>query len=152
MDTKSFNLPSDFPKSESYQRHQKQRFWQILLPIIFGCLLILAAAVMVILRTVHTEAGGIVSQWADASLIWLILPVLPVALALTVVLAGMVYLMAKALNIIPTYSLLVQQYANLMSIYVKKWMNKIVTPFFAVKSFRAGLATFFSSVFGLVRK
>jgi hypothetical protein len=137
-----------YQQSQSFQRHKKQYFWQILLPVGVGGLLVLAIAVMVILTAGGTDAGGPVSQWADTSLIWMSIPVLIFALLIGVVLIFFVYLIAQLLKVLPYYTSLAQQYTQLFSVKIKYWLNKIVSPFFTVSSFQARISAFFSALSG----
>jgi len=76
METHTLNIKAEYAENASYRRHQKQLFWQILLPVGLGFTLVLAIAVMVVMATPGANAGAHASQWADASTIWLVIPVL----------------------------------------------------------------------------
>lgn len=138
--------------SPSIHRHHRDRTWQILFPIIFGFLLIIAAGVFVTLTASGTASGASVSQWADISSIWLILPVIMFALFGILVLAAMIFLMAKLLNILPFYTDLVQQYAGLISARINLATRKVVSPIVSARSIRAGMNGFFTALLGLKRK
>ncbi len=135
----------------SIQRHHRDKFWQILFPLILGVLLILGMAVIVVLTATRSTAGGSVSQWADASLLWLILPVMMIAIFGIVVLLGLIYLVAKLINILPTYTNLVQVYAELIAGKVSLVTRKILSPFVNLSSTNAGVKGFFSALFGKSR-
>jgi hypothetical protein len=138
--------------SPSIHRHHRDRTWQILFPIIVGFLLIIAAGVFVILTASGTSTGASVSQWADISSIWLILPVIMFTLFGTMVLAALIFLMAKLLNILPFYTDLVQQYAGLITARINLAMRKMVNPVVSARSVRAGVNGFFKALLGLKRK
>jgi len=138
--------------SSSMHRHRRDRTWQILFPIIAGFLLIIAAGVFVILTASGTSSGASVSQWADISSIWLILPVIIFALFSTLLLAALIFLMAKLLNILPFYTNLVQQYAGLISVRINLATRKMVSPVVSARSIKAGVAGFFTALLGLKRK
>ena len=146
--TKKSTLESELQNSESFLRHKKQRFWQILTPVGLGVLLILAIAAMVIITATGTDAGGPVSQWADTSFIWLIMPVMVFAIVVTLIIIGLIYLLAQVLNILPQYTFLVQQYANLFEIQVKYWSRKIVSPIITIGSYAAVVKAFFKALTG----
>ena len=152
MNIKSAATELDIEKTNSYQRHQRQRFWQILTPLGLSVLLILALAVMVVMTATKTEVGGVVSQWADASLIWLSLPALTFAIITILILVGLIVLVARILKIVPFYTFLGQQYSNLIALKVKYWSNKLVAPLIAVQSFRAAVRGFFSALLGRSEK
>ena len=135
----------------SMERHHRERFWQILLPLILAVLLILAAAVMIVLTATRSTAGGPVSQWADASAIWLILPVIMFAFLGILVLLGLIYGVAKMINILPPYTNLIQGYAGLIAAKVKLITIKIAKPVIAVESAKAGIKGFLSALSGKKR-
>ncbi|MFO7972828.1 MAG: hypothetical protein R6U40_13920 [Desulfobacterales bacterium] len=135
----------------SLQRHRREKIWQILVPLILGVLLILAVAVLVVLTATRSTAGGPVSQWADTSAIWLILPVMMFAVVGTLVLIGLIYGVAKMIEILPPYANLVQGYAGLIAAKVKLITRKIVNPIIAVESTKAGVKGFISALFGSTR-
>lgn len=152
MDKKNSTTKAEGQKSTSYLRHQRQKFWQIVVPVGVGVLLILAIAVMVVLAVSPERVGGSVSQWADASLIWLLLPVLAVALITTLVLFGLVFLVSQLLDILPRYTFPAQQYVAQFEAKVKIWSKKIVSPIFTIKSVNAGVGAFFSSLLSRLSK
>lgn len=148
MDTHSSTTKSEIQNRASYRRHNKQRFWQILAPVGVGVMLALTLAVLVILTATRGDTGGRISGWADTSFIWLILPVMLIAIIGTLVIGGLIYLVGRVLNILPSYTYLGQQYSGLISAQVKYWSNKVVEPSIAVKSFMAGVGRFFNRLFG----
>lgn len=152
MEKESYISTEKNLKSASRQHHHREKIWQILFPIAIGFLLIIIAAVFVVLTASRSSGGGSVSQWADTSTIWLVLPIMMFAAFGTLVLAGLIYLVAKLLDILPPYTNLIQQYANLITARVNLATRKMVSPFVSAKSIRAGVGGFLSSLFGLNRK
>jgi len=139
-------------KGASMQRHYREKIWQILFPIAIGVLLIIISAVFVILTASQTSGGGSVSQWADTSTIWLVLPIMMFAVFGTLVLAGLIYLVAKLRKILPPYTNLIQQYAGWITAQVNLATRKMISPLVSAKSIRAGVGGFLSSLFRLNRK
>jgi hypothetical protein len=135
-------------QSKSYLRHRKQRLWQILIPVWLGILLILAVAALVVWTASGSGPGGVISAGADTAIIWLILPVLFFAFVGGVILLVLIYLLAKVLGILPSYTYLGQQYAELIAAQVTYWANLAVKPIFAVRGFLAGARTLFDGLFG----
>ena len=86
-------------ESESYRAYKRAAFWQILLPIGLILLIFVSVSVLVSLRPAET-----LGQWASISAIWLIIPLLIFLLVNLLLLAGMVYGMAKLLDITPIYT------------------------------------------------
>ena len=148
METQNSTLKAEIAKSTSYKRHRNQFYWQILAPIGLGFLLLAAVGVIVVLTATTTNAGGPVSQWADASLIWLVLPILMVAIVAILVLFTIIYLVAQILDILPPYTFLVRHYFNIFSLKVQVWSNKTVRPLIAIKSQAARVEAFFTALLG----
>ncbi len=141
----------EFNQNTSYHLHKKQRFWQILFPVGLGVLLILVLVVLVILTSVHGDAQGEVSILADASMIWLILPVLIFAVVMTVTLLGLIFLLAKVLHILPSYTSQAQYYVELFSSKVKYLAGKLTEPIIKVRSIGATINAIFTALFGRSR-
>lgn len=139
-------------KRPSLERHRREKIWQIQVPLIIGILLILAVGVIVVLTAARTSTGGAVSQWADTSAIWLILPVIMFAILGIMVLTGLIYLIARIIKILPSYADLVHGYAGQVAAKVSLVTRKIASPFIAVKSTRAGIKGFISALFGKTRR
>lgn len=125
----------------SYQRHKRQQFWQILAPIGVGILLLIAAMTMMILAATGGDPTGQISGWADVSMIWLILPVLMIAIVIALLLFALIFLLARTLKILPMYTGLVQQYAGLIEEKVKYFAHRLVGPVIRVKSTLTGIKT-----------
>jgi hypothetical protein len=139
-------------KSKSYLQHRKQRRWQIYLPLGLGIVITLALMVWILLTASGRAPGGIISSGADTALIWLILPALVFALVAILVLFGLVYLLAKILNLLPSYTYLGQQYADLVAAQVTYWANMAVKPVFEVRAVAASIKALFKELFGRSEK
>ena len=148
MDNNRSQTSPSNPEHLSYRRHKKQQFWQILAPIIAGFLLMAAAMVLMILTATQGDASSQVSGWADVSIIWLILPVLMVAVLVAILLFVLVFLMARALRILPVYTGLVQQYAAVAAVKVKQFSNKLTSPIIGIRSSTTGAKKVFGKLFG----
>ncbi len=117
----------------SYRRHQRQRFWQIIFPLLLVGALLLAVAVGALL-------GGMAraSLWADAALIWLLFPwlaLLLLPLALTV--AAIVGL-ARLLGAAPMWFAGRQRDFERLAAHVRRWSNRTTKPFVQLAGWRAG--------------
>ena len=152
METKMMESNNVSRQSPSFRRHQKQRFWQILAPIILGGLITLAAATLMVLTLTGSVSGVNLSQTADTSLIWLIVPIMVFGIFLTVLLLGLVYLIARILNVLPQYTFLVQQYAALIEAKILLWTKKGMTPLIKTKSASAAVGAFFKNLFIWAKK
>jgi hypothetical protein len=118
----------------SQQNHRKQVFWQITVPLIAIVAVILAVAVLAATGSVQST-----SLWANISLIWLIIPVMVIALILMVMLAGLVYAVVWLVRILPVYSMQVQNFMIAITSQVEKLGNAIVEPILRVNAFLASL-------------
>ncbi len=97
------------PQHRSYRSHRKQAAWQILLPVIVAGLCMIGAFVLLYLGV--TRGSSDLSKWAEVSTIWLTIPVGIGALIMLGVLSVVVYVLGRALGIIPRYTLIGQKYA-----------------------------------------
>ena len=106
------------------RRHHHQRTWQILVPFLLMTGLIVAAAVLVV-------AGG-ESQarlWADISIIWLLAPLLVLALLVAVLLGILIYALAQLARVAPAYTLRAQHFVTQVQSAVQQAADWIVKPF-----------------------
>ena len=136
MDTK---LPR--PVRLSYKEHRKQLMWQIILPIVLTVILIIAAIVLINIATFRD--GGDVARWAAVSTIWIVVPIMIGMLIFTVVLGGLVYLLARLLNITPTYTGMAQDYVRKAAVYIKKGADAMVRPIIGLEGIKASIDAFF---------
>ncbi len=128
--------PSRNPVTE--QAHRKETFRQITLPLLLGVLAILGLAVWAVLVA---SGGGNVSQAADASLIFLIIPTFVMAFILLAVLFGLVYGMARFLKLLPPKFFTLQGFFYRIQDSVEKAADKAVEPALRMKSAGAGWQT-----------
>jgi hypothetical protein len=91
--------------SPTVQTHKRQFAWQILVPFLVATALILAVAVLVATGTADTNR-----PWADVSIIWMIAPMLVVALVMVTALSFLIYGFAKLLKVTPKYTAKAQFY------------------------------------------
>ncbi len=118
--------------------HRKEIFWQIAFPLILGVIAIIGLAVWVVWIA---SGGGDVSQAADASLIFLIIPTMLMAFILLAVLAGFIYGMARFLRFLPPKFYLLQGIFYRIQAGVQRAADKAVEPSLRMKSARAGWQT-----------
>lgn len=118
----------------SQQTHRKQVFWQITVPLIAVVVLTLAVAVLAATGSVQST-----SLWANISLIWLIIPVMVIALILMVMLAGLVYAVIWLVRILPGYGMQAQNFMIAIASQVENLGNAIVEPILRVNAFLASL-------------
>jgi hypothetical protein len=128
------------PVHESYKRHRKQLAWQIILPMVLSVVLCIALIVLIGFATFRD--GGDVGRWAAISTIWIVVPIMIGSLIVLALLGGLVYLMAKLLNIMPTYTGMAQDYVHIAVSYIKRGADAVVKPVFFVDGLGASIRAF----------
>jgi len=129
------------PVRLSYQRHRKQLMWQIILPVVLASLLVIAAIVLINIATFRD--GGDVARWTAVSTIWIVIPIMIGMLILLFILGGLVYLMAKLLNVTPTYTGQVQDLIYKIAGYAKRGADAVVKPVLGFEGVKASINAFF---------
>ena len=117
------------PEHYSYQLHRKQRNTQIILPIILSVVLLVGLIVLISISTFNQ--GGDVGRWAAISTIWIVIPVLLAGLVTLVVLIGLIYLMARALQGLPYYTGIAQDYVYKARGYIIRGADMAAKPILA---------------------
>ncbi|HUH97473.1 MAG TPA: hypothetical protein VLZ89_08960 [Anaerolineales bacterium] len=125
-------FPQDHP---SYQLHRRQVWTQILLPILLTVLVFLAVTVITGLATFRDH--GQVARWAAISTIWLVIPVMLAGLILLVLLAALIYLLARLIGLIPPYSYRAQRFVYRIEGHVKRGTAMLVRPVLFVDPIRS---------------
>jgi len=104
--------------------HKRQLAWQILVPLLVVMALAITAAVLI-----SIGAASATRTWADVSTIWLILPMLFLALFAVLVLGFLIYGIAKLLQVTPHYSGKVQDFLAQLSGWTRKIADGAASPF-----------------------
>jgi hypothetical protein len=94
-------------KSPTIRQHQRQLFWQILLPMLLVALIGLAAGGLVTWATFANK--GDARLWADISVIWLLAPMLLVALVAAIAVGGLIYGVARLTKATPRLTARLQE-------------------------------------------
>jgi hypothetical protein len=118
------------PEHYSYLRHRKQRTNQIILPVILSALVLVGIVVLVSVATFNQ--GGDVGRWAAISTIWIIIPMLLGGLIVLAILGGLIYLMARALDALPYYTGIAQDYVYMARGYIIRGADMAVKPILAL--------------------
>lgn len=129
------------PVHESYKRHRRQLAWQVILPVILS--VVLCVVLIVLVNVATFRDGGDVARWSAISTIWIVIPIMLGLVLVLAVLVGLVYLMARLLNITPTYTGLAQEYVHKAAIYIKRGADAAVKPVFFVDGLGASIRAFF---------
>ena len=116
------------------EAHQRQTFWQIYFPlIIFGALVLITIALVLLADDQGT------SKWADISLIFMISLAMVAFILITIFLVISVIYSRKLIIATPYFFFIVQKYAYIIEIRVKKTSNVAVEPFLRLNSYIAGV-------------
>lgn len=128
--------PKELPERNpvTYERHRKEVMWQILVPVLIGAVIVLTLAILAATRT-----DAQVSKGADVSVIWMITPMLIIALIFLVLLGAMIYAVMSLLGILPSYARLVQDYFDALRVQVGIVSDKTVEPILRMESIKASL-------------
>jgi hypothetical protein len=126
--------------SPTVRTHRRQFVWQILVPFVVMALLLVAGAALILSSGPPRER-----VWADVSIIWLILPLLALALILAVVLVFAIVGLAKLMQIAPRYTSQAQAISFIAAAGARKVANGIVAPYVWFEQAKAAL----KSIFGL---
>ena len=110
-------------ETPTVQTHKRQFAWQILVPFLVVMALILVVAVLVATGATDTRA------WADVSTIWVIIPVLILALVFMVVLGFLIYGFAKLLQVTPRYTGKAQDFFAMLSTWARIIADGTTKPF-----------------------
>jgi len=125
----------------SYQKHQRQLWTRIILPVILAAVVVIALAVLVGVAAFGVEGDS--PRWAAISTIWLVIPVMFFGLLFLAVVAGLIYLLARTLKAMPPYTSKVQNYTYRVSGIIKRISDGAAKPVFLVESILASIKAFF---------
>ncbi len=117
---------------------------QIILPMVLTVILFIALIVLINIATFRDN--GDVERWAAVSTIWIAIPIIIGLLIFLVLAAGVVYLLARLLNIAPTYTGMAQNYVNIALSYVKHAAEALVKPVIQLNGILAGITAFFEKI------
>jgi hypothetical protein len=125
--------------SPSVRLHKRQFAWQILTPILVVTALIVAAAAL-LASGGAAEARG----WADVSIIWIIAPLLAVALLFIAVLGFLIYGVAKLIQVMPRYTAKAQFYTAAAAAVIHKVADGATKPVVWVRQAGAAIKSLFN--------
>jgi uncharacterized membrane protein len=132
------------PEHYSYKLHRKQRNTQIILPIILSVVVLVGLIVLISFATF--KQGGDVGRWAAISTIWIVIPILLAGLITLVVLIGRIYLMARALQGLPYYTGIAQDYVYKARGYIIRGADMAVKPILALDGWLESIKAFFGRI------
>jgi hypothetical protein len=123
------------------QLHRRQRFWQILFPMVLVVILMLITGGFTI------AAGQAENRlWADISIVWMVAPLLILALFLLAILVGMIYLLARLSSHIPKQTRRVQILFRRIGKESQKIADSAVRPVLWLHQFQGGIKSVFEKL------
>lgn len=125
-------------------RHTRQVFWQITFPLILAAVIVLAAAVLVVLGSQR----GLVSagQMASISIIWMIAPLIIIVVIFLLFTAGMIFLLSRAIRVLPVYTRLIQLWVQIFGLRVENFMDLLARPAIGTGARAAGWKAFWKQL------
>jgi hypothetical protein len=132
------------PTHESYLKHRKQLTWQIVLPVVLTSVLLIA--LIVLINIAAFRANGDVARWAAISTLWIVIPIMLGMLIFLALLGGIIYLLAKLLNITPRYTGLAQDYVFKAAGIVKRTLDAMVKQIIEIQGVMASIREFFRRI------
>jgi hypothetical protein len=87
-----------------------------------------------------------VGRWAAISTIWIVIPILLVGLITLLVLIGLIYLMARALQGLPHYTGIAQDYVYKARGYIIRGADMAVKPILALDGWLESIKAFFGRI------
>jgi len=128
------------PNPLTQRKHRKEVLWQITAPLVIGALLVLAAGVGVVYAGASNT--GPVDRLASISIIWLIIPMMVVALIFLAVTVALAYGLMRLNDLLPIYSRQLQDLFVVIEARVKRAADAAVEPALRVRSAAAWLRAF----------
>ena len=126
------SLPA--PNPVTREKHRRELFFQVTLPLIL-------VAVLIVLTAVIVTAGSMVSvsKLADISLIWLIIPMLIVGLISFALIVVFIYGIVKLVQVLPIYASQVYTFVLAFGFQINRIGDKSVEPILRIQAFTASI-------------
>jgi hypothetical protein len=121
--------------------HRRQLIWQVWVPLGAAVLIFIALAVWASLATASNSVVG--THFADISAVFLIVPAVIAGFVILVILAAIIFGLAKLLAVLPIFSLRVRAQFYFVEGAVIAFLDKLTQPVLAVDSSWSGLDNFF---------
>ena len=130
--------PAEHP---SYQKHRRELWTKILIPMLAAVTLIVAVAVLT--GFAASRENSEVGRWAAISTIWIVIPIMAAGLLLFLVFIAILYGMARLLALIPAYTGQAQKIVWRIEGYVKRGADMAVKPVLALEGITATIKQLF---------
>jgi hypothetical protein len=133
----SRRLPEPNPVTRDI--HQRQVFWQVFVPVVLSAVIFLGLGVLL---TVSGSPDQ-VTRFSDISIIFLILPTVLVGIIFLVLFGAFIFLAARLLKVLPSYTRLAQIYLNRLTGMLHRAADMAADPILSVESKYAGIKSIF---------
>jgi len=129
------------PVHESYRKHRKDLAWKILFPVIFSSVLCVGLVVLINFATFRD--GGDVARWAGISTIWIAIPTIVGLLIVLAVLGGIIYGLARLLDVTPNYTAMAQDFFHKVEGYAKRGADAVADQVIRINAIGASIGRIF---------
>jgi hypothetical protein len=129
------------PVHETYLKHRKDLTWKIIFPVVLSS--VLCIGLIVLINIAAFRDGGDVARWGAISTMWIAIPIMLGMLIFLALLVGIVYLLARLLNILPTYTAMVQDFFYKVESYARRGADAVAKPVISLNSIGASISRFF---------
>lgn len=114
---------------------------KILLPMLLAVAVIAAVATLTSIAAFQEESE--VGRWAAISTIWIVIPIMFAGLFLLIIFLGLIYGMARLLDLIPPYTGHAQKFVWRIEGYVRRGADAAIHPVLAVEGIIAAIKRLF---------
>ena len=132
--------PAEHP---SVEKHRRELWTRILIPLLVAVTIIVAIATLTGIATFHNN--GDVERWAAISTIWIVLPIMVAGLMILIIFVGLVYGMARLLQLIPLYTGQAQKFIWRIEGTIKRGTEMAVKPILELEGLIASIGRIFGS-------
>jgi hypothetical protein len=132
--------PAEHP---SFQKHRRQLWTQILIPLLVAVAIIVAVPALT--GVAAFRENGEVARWAAISTIWMVIPIMGAGLLVLIIFIGLIYGMARLLALIPAYTGYAQKIVWRIEGYIRRGTQQAVQPILALE----GILATFKRLFGI---
>ena len=129
------------PVHESYLKHRRDLIWKIIVPVVVSAVLCIGLIVLVNIATFRDN--GDVARWAQVSTMWIALPTMLGMLIFLALLGGIIYLLARLLDIAPTYTGKAQDFFYKIEGYARRAADAAARPVIFLDSIGASINRLF---------
>lgn len=129
------------PVHASYLKHRKDFTWKILFPVILSSVLCIGLIVLINIATFG--GGGDVGRWAAISTMWIAVPTIIGMLIVLALIGGIIYLLARLLNLLPPYTSMVQDFFYKIENYAKRGADAVAKPVISISAVAASINRLF---------